>query len=117
MVFTLNVHHYIHLIAGSGCQDNTLATLLSKVTTMAESVQTLNDKLDALATAHAEERAEWLALLQGFQAEIARLNDIIANGGNVSQADLDALGARLDAAVETAKGVVQAADAAPTPAP
>lgn len=96
---------------GSGSADKALATILEMVSDMAESVQTLNQKFDALATAQAETRAELVAAIQGFKAEIQRLNGVIASGGGVSQADLDALGGRLDQAIVATRALVDQADA------
>lgn len=79
---------------------------------MAESIATLNQKFDDLSAAQDAERTEWLTLLGGFKDEIKRLGDLVAAGTAVTQADLDALGARLDGAITKTQGIVDAKDAA-----
>lgn len=86
--------------------------ILERINEMAETVATLNEKLDKLTETQAAERQEWLDLLKGFKDEIKRLSDLVAAGGVATQADLDALGGRIDAAVTATQGIVDAADAA-----
>lgn len=65
-------------------------------------VKDLNDKLDAMTAAVAAERAEVLAKLKEIRDSIP--------AGPASQADLDALGARLDDQIGKVQGIIDASD-------
>jgi len=67
-----------------------------------ETLATLNQKLDDLDTAQEAERAEVMAALK-------ELKD---RGGPITQADMDAIGLRLDAARAKAQGIITPEDTA-----
>lgn len=68
-----------------------------------ETLATLTQKLDDLDAAQEAERAEFLALMQAIKDR----------GGPITQADMDAIGARLDAARVRAQGIITPEDTPP----
>ena len=69
----------------------------------------LNTKLTDLTTAIADERTEVQGMLAGLRTQIQTLQDQIAGGSVVTQADLDALGASLDAVIAQVRAISEPA--------
>ena len=69
----------------------------------------LNTKLTDLTTAIADERTEVQGMLAGLRTQIQTLQDQIAGGSVATQADLDALGASLDAVIAQVRAISEPA--------
>lgn len=69
----------------------------------------LNQKIADLTTAIADERTEVQGLLDGLRVSIQALQDQLAAGSTVSQADLDALGAALDVVILQVRAISEPA--------
>lgn len=100
---------YVHFDGLSGLFGS-LATIITNQEKIMTSVADLNTKIDEMAKATDTERQEVLAALQANKDEIKRLSDLVAAGGTVPQADLDALGVRLDEQITKVQGVITDAD-------
>lgn len=89
---------------------------LSSIITNQEKIMTtvteLSAKLDALDEAITQERTEVVNALTGLKGEIQTLKDQIAAGTPVSQEQLDAIGARVDAQITKTQGIITDADTA-----
>lgn len=105
---------HVHLAGEADVRSikESLAKLIHLGDTLMTDVAELNSKLDALEAGQVAERAEWLQFAAEFKTQIQALKDQIAAGTPASQADLDALGARLDSALAKNASIVDAADKA-----
>lgn len=90
----------------------TIIVLLNRLVNQGEHIMAdihdVQAKLDSLITATAEERAEVQALLTDLRAEVKTLQDQIANGSVVSQADLDGIATKLDEALASVRAISEA---------
>ena len=75
-------------------------------------VQELNDKMDAASAAADVERQEVVDALKKFKDEIDALKAQVATGSPASQADLDALGTKVDVMTAKVQAVITPADIA-----
>jgi predicted nucleic acid-binding Zn-ribbon protein len=86
-----------------------ITTQLNRVITnqevLMEDVTSLNAKMDKLTGDIAAERAEVQSMLTDLRTQIQTLTDKLNSGVAVTQADLDALGARMDTADTAVQGI------------
>lgn len=68
-------------------------------------IQELNTKITDLTTAIADERTEVQGLLTGLRTQIQALQDQIAGGAVVTQAEIDALGVALDVVIAQVRDI------------
>lgn len=79
-----------------------------------EDITSLNTKVDLLTAKTQEERVQVQGLLTGLRGDVQRLSDQIAAGTVATQADLDALGAKIDTAIVDTDAI---SEAFPLPTP
>lgn len=82
-----------------------LDQLIIQGDTLMSNVADNTQKLEALTVAITEERAEVQGLLTGLRTQVQTLQDQVAAGAVASQADLDAFGAALDAALVQVRAI------------
>lgn len=105
----LHIHH--------GATEQQLSAILERLNTMTEASNALNAKIDVLQTTVEAANTKADALLTALAEVRAELKALEESGAGATTAELEAMGARIDATVESLNTQISEDDGGLTPAP